>query len=499
MRHGPLDHVAMLVVRFASAIVPRTQRQEWIAEWAGELWQVQRIGAGGCGPGVNATKFSLGAVRDAFLIGWNCCTGRAQRVFERGSAARSAAILAAIAISGVLACVVLPGPREVLRPLPYGDSGNLILISRHDAIGKEIPSIRLSEYREWTTDTRALYSEIAFYTTEATTLRIRHRRPAPLVVAVASGNLLDILHLNQSESAARLPNAANGAVLLLTMSAWARWYRSDPGLTGNVVRLRGQEATLAGVLPDGDWRLPVHADALLLEDARHSEQLPPTLKGFVVARIRPSAFPPARVGLRSMEETRDGVVFHYACMSLGAIQAEPAQAFACCVALALLALPVITVLSVGDYPIAQEALRARLVVRRWLYVAAKFTLMATAVAAWSSAIAFGSGFRDLDSAVCRQVVVAFIPLLFGFRWVLQDQRRRCPVCLRRLSHPARVGQVSWSFLGWYGIEMICARGHGLLHIAELPTSWFGTQRWLGLDSSWVGLFEDHSATASHFG
>ena len=78
--------------------------------------------------------------------------------------------------------------------------------------------------------------------------------------------------------------------------------------------------------------------------------------------------------------------------------------------------------------------------------------------------------------------------ILAFRWILIDQRRRCPVCLRLLSEPVRVGQASMSFLGWSGTELMCARGHGLLHVPEFPTSWFSTQRWLYLDASWSGLF-----------
>ena len=88
------------------------------------------------------------------------------------------------------------------------------------------------------------------------------------------------------------------------------------------------------------------------------------------------------------------------------------------------------------------------------------------------------------------LALAFFALLFAFRWALRDQRQRCPVCLRLLSNPAHVGEASRNFLAWNGTELICAEGHGLLHIPELPTSWFSTQRWLYLDPSWSALFAD---------
>lgn len=75
-----------------------------------------------------------------------------------------------------------------------------------------------------------------------------------------------------------------------------------------------------------------------------------------------------------------------------------------------------------------------------------------------------------------------------FRWVFLDQRRRCPVCLRLLTQPVRIGNPSQTFLEWYGAESMCSRGHGLLHDPELMAAYAAKAQWLKLDSSWSGLF-----------
>jgi hypothetical protein len=80
--------------------------------------------------------------------------------------------------------------------------------------------------------------------------------------------------------------------------------------------------------------------------------------------------------------------------------------------------------------------------------------------------------------------------ILALRWVLLDQRQRCPVCLRRLTNPVRIGTPSRTFLEWYGAEQTCSRGHGLLHVPEIPSSHSGDPTWLGLDSSWSDLFPD---------
>jgi hypothetical protein len=76
------------------------------------------------------------------------------------------------------------------------------------------------------------------------------------------------------------------------------------------------------------------------------------------------------------------------------------------------------------------------------------------------------------------------------RWVLIDQRRRCPVCLRSLTNPVRIGTPSQTFLEWYGAESTCSRGHGLLHISEVSASYSGNPEWLSLDDSWSSLFSE---------
>jgi hypothetical protein len=81
--------------------------------------------------------------------------------------------------------------------------------------------------------------------------------------------------------------------------------------------------------------------------------------------------------------------------------------------------------------------------------------------------------------------------VFAFRWILRDQQQRCPVCLRLLEEPVRVGTASTTFLEWYRVESMCIRGHGLLLVSEASTSYARRAQWLGLDSDGKGLFCRH--------
>jgi hypothetical protein len=82
------------------------------------------------------------------------------------------------------------------------------------------------------------------------------------------------------------------------------------------------------------------------------------------------------------------------------------------------------------------------------------------------------------------------------RWVLLDQRNRCPVCLRLLTEPVRIGALSQTFLEWYGSESACPCGHGLLQTSESPSSYSAAPEWHRLDDSWSGLFSP-AAEARH--
>lgn len=116
--------------------------------------------------------------------------------------------------------------------------------------------------------------------------------------------------------------------------------------------------------------------------------------------------------------------------------------------------------------------------RRWIFLVTKIVL-AVSILLFTSI------------AVMQIFPPASSILLFGwvlvFRWVLADQRRRCPVCLHALSNPIEIGSPAQTVLGWYGTELICTRGHGFLYVPAAPTSWCNKQRWQYLDSTWSSL------------
>ncbi len=122
-------------------------------------------------------------------------------------------------------------------------------------------------------------------------------------------------------------------------------------------------------------------------------------------------------------------------------------------------------MSLGEYP------RHRHCTRRWGFLAAKIGLISVAMVL---TITHVFGHLLLFEAT-------FWAGFFALRWAFLDQRQRCPACLRLLDKPVRIGNRSRILLEWSGTELICSRGHGVLHVPESPSIWFSKQRWLELN------------------
>lgn len=146
--------------------------------------------------------------------------------------------------------------------------------------------------------------------------------------------------------------------------------------------------------------------------------------------------------------------------------------------MALVFVPISTILVDLSLPAREHRLRSR------LFLTLKFAFLLPIV------YCFTFGFAPLLSATGLQVHAAMVGYAIAFRWAFNDQRRRCPVCLRLLSNPASVGQPASTLLDWYGTEYLCAQGHGFMQVPEITTS-YRPQRWLDSAPEWRGFFNSH--------
>jgi hypothetical protein len=476
---------SLFILRCASWLVPGRERTEWLAEWQAELWHVWHSSHR------DAACFCLGAFPDAFWLRWSDPRSLPRRFLRVGSATRCSLSLAMWTAISLLLCLGLPGARKAIQPSPYRDGDGLVTISSGGYSGAQFPTIRFRDYQTWRTSSQRLFTDLAFYQPIVKRVHIAKHQGAELSIGRASDNLFQVLNLRSGPDAVDRSGEPHVARLFLSQESWRGLFGADPGMIGSVTEIAGQPVLIAGVVSQDPGQLPGRVDAWLLEDARHLARVPANSTGFVLAHLRSSRSLPQLDGWQYMNVRReDGSAARFDCISLAQRARLPFSIFLFTLIVALITLPATTALPLGEYPRHRGRLPWADRARQWIFLAGKFLLVVPLVSLASVDLAYGVPTLSATAAQYVQLATSFFGFLFALRWILQDQRKRCPTCLRVLCNPARVGQASRNFLAWNGTELICAGGHGLLHIPELPTSWFDTQRWLYLDASWGSLFPE---------
>jgi hypothetical protein len=488
------------LLRLASLFVPLQYRGEWWREWRSELWHVREACTHG---GLlswegerQVAEFCLGAFQDAVCLRREVVKKRVPLATTKGSAMQCMAFLVAVVVVSYALALLRPGVRAELLSSRYRIPPNLTMIQNARFGGDLVPTISAEQVRVWRGRKQRLFDGFAFYQVVREPVSSTSQSQTGVRVAHASANLFDLIALplrfasTDSEAYRDMPK------LILSEAVWRKQFGEDPYIAGRVVRVGLREAVVVGVTYAGSWRLPGSADAWLLQpDVEAVSQG----AGFVVAHLTPSAAQERwSERWRMSAPTPDGTVDDFLCVSLADRTREPWDLTLFAVILAFLSLPATTSLPLGEYRLSSRKLSWPTRLRRWSFLGAKIALLLPIVYLVSLDLAYlRTGFDRLSSDYI-QLVSSFSICLFGLRWTLRDQRQRCPVCLGKLTHPARVGQPSRNFLAWNGTELICVGGHGLLHVPEIPTSWFSTQRWMYLDPSWEILFPESGLVSTSY-
>jgi len=479
-------------LRTAAFLVPSSEREEWSDEWFAELWHVrdsyvqvdETISLQSHG---EIMLFCLGAFSDALCVRDLARKSGHRSSHMHGSAAQSLLWLSAILLLCFLVTSLLPGVQAEREAARFLINPNALIISEATDHSSK-PSIPAGLYLNWKYTHQRFFQDLAFY---HVTRENAQSGPARIswVVARSSTNLFNLLGVPLKfafDDNSGLPS------VVLSHEAWMRSFAGDPSVTGKVVRIGNENARIAGVAPAAAWRLPGAPDVWLLQsDTKIATELPFRTPGYLIAQL-------SALGQDEMQQSGNGIsarnledlLIDLSGTTMNAPVEGPWNLYGFALFLALVALPAVSSVSLGETHMTSHRGSFRESLRRFLYLAGKFALVAGIglFASFDIAYCYTSSFSP--GAECLQLISCFAICLFGFRWALADQRHRCPVCLRRVTNPASVGLASRTFLGWNGTEMICMGGHTLLHVPALPTSWFSDQRWLYLDSSWQFLFAD---------
>jgi hypothetical protein len=291
-------------------------------------------------------------------------------------------------------------------------------------------------------------------------------------------------------AAGRLLQAGDRDAVLISYPAWRSLYSRNPRIVGTKIQTAGRNYTVMGVLPEGFWALSPVVDVWAPLDLGTASPGPRFFVG-AIARMRPSA-DVGRLGKQLSEIARTAN-----------LPARPVHIFALANRLpggeadlyligTLFAAISCLVMVTREHPRPTGPCW-----RYWPFLGAKIALtVSIPLLAWIETDGLIRTFRPAlgAAATAARILAALTFLVICVRalwWSFADQRRRCPVCLQRLSMPVSVGSAA-SIFDPAITELVCPNGHGAL---SLPDDDAGRRdQWIALDSSWGELFKNRSAS-----
>jgi hypothetical protein len=439
----------------ASLLVPGWRRSQWSHEWRTELWYVLRE----CSCKANArprsireaTAFCLGAYQDAIWLrrrSW-----QEQRLLSRAAGSPYVCLLLLIGAS-----LVTWGIAHMSSRVAAGMSRIQVYPWQASTTGTPCDCpFDLTVGRGSFEATRLLFDGFSKYQITQETVWSEKMPRSKWTVARARSDFFDVLHLPVlfTDNVARVPDRLPHVVL--SQDTWIRNFGRKLNIAGAKLHVGSVDAIVVGVASRDSMGFPGRATAWLLGP---DPQLGSSKSEFIAGHL-------SRAGY--VDDGRWG-------LSVGGIL------------LGFLVLPFISRPSIGEYGSGSQKPSLVRRGRFWAFLFAKVPIC-SAIAFYASvdlACLLVPPFSPSSPYVQATSSVALC--LIGLTWACRDQKRRCPICLGRMAHPVQVGQPSRTFLEWNGTELVCEDGHILLHIPEVRTSWFSSQRWVSLDGSWGFLF-----------
>ncbi|MDX1647098.1 MAG: ABC transporter permease [Longimicrobiales bacterium] len=253
---------ARLLIRLASALVPRARREEWMDEWRGELAALHAERRKGSRGLPTPLGFAVGALPHAIWMrmdGW-AIDGLVQDIRYSTRLLRKAPGFTVVAAStlalgigangaifSLVNGLVLRTPQEIAEP------GRLVQIARSYETDPRWDNLSFPAFRMIREEARTL-SGVAGYS------------PDPFVIGeganteqvagqYVTGTYFDVLGVRPHEGRLIQPadDVEPGAhpVAVLSHALWTRRYGGDPGVIGEVISVGAQPYRVLGVAPPG--------------------------------------------------------------------------------------------------------------------------------------------------------------------------------------------------------------------------------------------------------
>jgi hypothetical protein len=501
-----------LLLRFASLLVPKTHRKEWYQRWYSEVWHWAHFL-------VESRRLSAGSKLELMGHVWGAFPNAVWRRFDQErvlhstrETLRSPSFCLGSIFSLLVVAVVLTGFAPTIRrgftPLPYYQPDRIAVLSFPDHYAYYPDAGLFGAVNRWSRESRTATAMAAYSLRVSTVVPVEDRFPFPGVLAIevrfatrsarVSPNFFEMLGVKAAAGRVfrRGDEAECPDCLVLTDKVWRERFHRDPSIIGRKLIFSGAESTVIGVLPENFsfltpetsvWALPLGAGDLT-DIGDHIGAVLRLAPGISVAQAE------QELRTRSYE---DRSVLNHERPEVSMMVSRGRQAAKIYLFFAFLALLVGLALA-GSRLAAARAQRIKLsargLTRWWAFLLAKILLLL--VTCFVFALEACGRVSILLTGTIQPLVGPFSTWLFlvsamaAFSWCLYDQTRRCRVCLKRLGNEASVGTASYLLLDWWGTELVCSDGHGLLHLPEMKSSWLEVEQWVRLDESWKPLFED---------
>jgi hypothetical protein len=480
------------IIRAAGWIVPASQHAAWIARWEREsraCWAfLQDRPEISLNPRSDIMRFCSRCLPQALAL-------RRRQIAQWWLSYRVSASLPFVAIASAAVLFAMltggfSGFRAIFDPVPYRQPRELMVLWQNFGsfgrrLGVPAPTVQAWEHRS-----AHLSSIGAYYERRDTHLRRGTQTQQVHEVPVTPG-FFPTLGVKPYLGRTFVPIDAfePGLPLVLSYRFWISEFDGDPGAVGQTVTLGSRSGVIVGVMPRS-FAFPSReveiwtVFPLWPEPPRHL----PYLLGAVGRLPEGTSVAGARSELRTIAGERRGSHWNGALVELTQLVSVPGQArqfflyLAAAVALAGMFFWRFGSgrhsWRAGIYLLTKIAAVLAVLLAAWLELLSPFTL--NRYGAYGPLLWWASGWLYAMFGVFLAV------------WAVADQRRRCPVCLRRLTMPVTIGSWSSSILDPVSTELICGRGHGSLYVSGTQTSYSEPERWQALDESWRDLFEVES-------
>jgi predicted permease len=180
----------------------------------------------------------------------------------------------------------------LLESLPFRDAGRIVSILETIPHAPTPIEATYPDYLDWRTQQKSFESLAAYSTLNPTTVSLRlNDRSEQITRVLASGNFFSLLGVTPVLGRVLSPGddvPGSDHVVVISTSAWQRYFGRDPGVVGHRMDLNGSSYTIIGVLPqraafpaEGEVWLPLS----ILDKPTQSSRVWHSVR--VLGRLRP--------------------------------------------------------------------------------------------------------------------------------------------------------------------------------------------------------------------